>query len=139
MMNLSGHWRGEIYYGYGYEDLPEGSELIFEMTLVQEGNLISGTAVDVEGVGFNKIEAEIIGKIHNGQVSFGKRYKEAVYIGSLPQLNSSNSPWIYYVGEYDESTQCLNGSWRYKNEYDESGTQLLSKAASGTWKAWRDD
>lgn len=134
-MNIEGLWTGELTYGKMYRK-HAGAKLQFEMDLVQNRNVISGTASDISGVGVNEFGATIQGKINGNSIEFVKQYKFAHYYqaGGKTKLDKSRKgSEILYKGEYNDAKQQFEGTWKISSKFKILGFIPYTFVSSGTW------
>lgn len=135
MLNIQGRWKGELTYGKMYRK-HAGAKLQFEMDLVQNGNAISGTAVDVSGVGINEFGATIEGIINGNVIEFIKQYTFAhtYQAGGKTKLDKNKKgPEIHYLGMYDEEKQQFKGTWKISSKFKILGFIRYTFESNGTW------
>ena len=113
--NLNGKWSGTIVYGDDYGE-QSGKELYFDMELIQEKNRFKGSSTDIGGIGMSEDSSDINGTIRDNVISFVKRYIRYHHFANDGTVNykSEPGPKIYYIGEYDETTNSIKGIWQYR-------------------------
>jgi len=138
-LNIEGHWVGELTYGKMYRK-HAGAKLQFEMDLVQNRNVISGTASDISGVGVNEFGATIQGQLNGNSIEFIKQYTFAhtYQAGGKTKLNKSRKgAEIHYVGMYDEEKQQFEGTWKISSKFKILGFIPYTFVSNGTWDMGR--
>ena len=137
--NLQGLWVGTITYGKSYKAFA-GSELFFELELREEGNQISGEAMDTGGFGVSPDPAKIIGFTKEREIHFVKQYttchfldvdKRVIIDPSTPGLP------IRYSGLFDEMTQRFAGDWVMEAKTKFLWIFPVTHRAGGTWTMQR--
>lgn len=101
MADLSGTWLGTYWQA--------GLPTRFEVTLLQNGNTLTGNILDDGYLGEASLKGEVVGR----RVSFIKQY-----------LTTSPHP-IEYTGMVNESEDLIQGQWR------------IRRYSSGPWEARR--
>jgi hypothetical protein len=139
MLNIQGRWKGELTYGKMYRK-HAGAKLQFEMDLFQNGNAISGTAIDVSGVGGNEFGATIQGQLNGNAIEFVKQYTFAHYYqtGGKTKLDKNRKgSEIGYTGAYNEAKQQFEGTWKIISKYKILGFIPYNFISSGSWEMSR--
>ncbi len=133
-MNLQGQWTGTITYGKEYR-LHKNKQLYFDMELFQEREKITGTAVDVDGVGMSPDRAMIHGNFKDNTISFIKKYASRHYsVGGETKVDNSRlGPDIHYSGDYNEHQQRFEGIWTIRSRGWFLGFIPLKYTLTGTW------
>lgn len=134
--NLTGAWTGIIVYGNGYYGPDSKKVLYFDMDIIQQNEIITGSAIDTEGLYVNPTQATILGTFNDEAILFIKQYAGAYFIKDqeLHFDNTTPSPEIYYSGIYNEQTHTFSGKWTFnKDEYLHGPISLDQPRGSGTW------
>jgi hypothetical protein len=135
MLNIQGRWKGELTYGKMYRK-HAGAKLQFEMDLVQNGSAISGTAIDISGVGVNEFGATIQGQLNGNAIEFVKQYTFTHHYqtGGKTKLDKNRKgSEIVYTGIYNQAKQQFEGSWKIISKYKILGFIPYNFVSSGSW------
>lgn len=113
MADLSGSWLGTYWQA--------GIPTRFEATLIQSGNILSGSVLDDNYLGEAQLSGEVIGR----SVSFIKRY-----------LTTSPDP-VKYFGTVSEDEDYIQGQWKIGRwggnwEARRSGAALIADLSTRT-------
>lgn len=114
-IEFTGNYTGTLWYGEGYSLSHQNAELSFQMEIIEENNLFTGTAIDIEGVGLSPDEAKIAGIINGIHIEFYKVYKRNHFDdgnGNTVFEDVEGFP-IFYEGTYNDETGYYEGSWKY--------------------------
>lgn len=137
-LRINAKWTGTIIYGEKYAEL-KGKELYFEMEIIQSGELITGTSVDIGGIGISPDSAIISGSLKANTISFIKRYNSFHYFdkGEIVVDKSKLGHEIYYTGLYNETQQTFQGTWEYRLRYKIFLILPRTYILGGTWSMRR--
>jgi len=143
-MNLTGHWKGDYFFGSGYPDSLLGKSEPFDFFIVDNEGSISGSCIDNVVRKVSNNESYIIGTFSEKLLKFKKRYKVHTgidengnhildhdvktdgvdYIGTLKRKMFSKS--YYFVGEWSITSRIAD---------DTDGPQYF--ICRGKWKMKR--
>lgn len=131
---IHGKWTGTITYGKKYAEL-NGKELYFDLEIIQDGELITGTSVDIGGIGTSPDAASISGTFKANAISFIKRYNSFHYFDRGNTVVDKSQPGyeIYYTGVYNETQQTFRGNWEYRVRYNIFWIFSRKYVVGGTW------
>ena len=114
-IDLTGHWTGTIIYGKQYSRMA-GKELYFDMEIIQNGNEIAGSAVDIGGVGMSPDQAYILGSVKDVEINFIKQYTSSHFYSNKDDEmkidKSKKGPRIKYKGFYNPADETIVGEWQ---------------------------
>ena len=115
-MNLSGKYKGTLWYGKDYPDEYNGAELTFQMEIEEVDNSFSGIAQDIAGEGISPDEAVVAGVISDKLIKFEKAYKRLHYAdekGNTVIDDKREGFPISYEGVFNFETGFYEGTWKY--------------------------
>lgn len=138
-MDITGIWSGTIVYGKMYRG-HAGKEMVFEMTIEQETQTITGSSRDISGEGLNNDLATIRGSVANNKIEFIKQYPSLhLYQKGKTKIDSSHrGKEISYTGLYDSESHVFTGTWKFSNSKKLLGFIPL-RGPSGKWIMHRKD
>lgn len=138
-MNIEGAWTGTIVLGESYGD-NSGAATYFDLDIVQEGDHITGTAVDIAGAYINPYPAFVEGTLNGKDITFVKQYEALHYLeedGLTIQVDASRKGlYIHYSGDFDEAEQMFRGVWMMRERRMLLGTERTEytfAASEGRW------
>lgn len=112
---LTGRWEIVVIYGSGYGEFAN-KKLVCHAELLDISSKITGTIIDVSGVGMSPDLANIEGRYKNGLLKFIKRYVSLHTINHDYKIDVDKSikgAKIYYEAMYNENLQEFRGKWSY--------------------------
>ncbi len=135
-MNIQGQWTGTIIFGKEYADL-ENKELYFDMDIITQNNSsqITGSAIDIGGVGVSSDPAVINGSFSGNEISFIKQYASFHYYDNGKTIIDKSQPGseIHYSGHYDDLEHQFYGNWIIKWKAKLIGVIPINYINTGTW------
>lgn len=140
-MNLTGHWKGKYTYGAGYPSEYIGKSAAFEIELLDDNGILTGTCVD-ELVKMKEGNASyIIGTFREKAINFKKRYKFHFALGdtglSEPE-EGVTSDGVDYKGrlrkKFFSRRLYFSGDWRIVMKYRDDNDLPQTCTCRGTWK-----
>lgn len=140
ILNIAGKWKGKIWFGNEYPENIRASILHFEVEIAQDGEAITATAMDIEGLFINPDPATIKGCLKNNEVIFVKKYSSFHFLDDGKQAvdKCREGPPIYYKGEYDIVSETFHGTWDFeKNKSYWSILNPFRRRGRGTWEMER--
>lgn len=137
-MDIQGKWTGTIIYGKEYREY-KGKELYFDLEIIQDTEKITGTSIDIGGVGMSPDSAKIIGTFVGTKINFIKQYSSYHYLdkGKTKVDKSKNGSEIKYSGNYDEHKQLFQGNWILKGRVKLFGFIPIKYSNTGMWSMKR--
>jgi hypothetical protein len=100
-MDLTGRWKGKYKYGEGYPSSVVGTSGWFEIDLIDNEGIISGSCIDELVSSIEGNESTIDGTFSNNFMSFIKKYKYYTFIDDLGKqvlMEDIKVDGIHYTG-----------------------------------------
>jgi hypothetical protein len=134
IMKIQGQWTGVITYGKEYV-MHKNKELYFDLEIIQTLDNISGTSIDIGGVGMSPDPAKITGTFKNKKINFVKQYSSFHYFEKgVSKIDKSRlGSLINYFGEFDELEQKFKGNWIINGKVKLWGIIPIKYINTGTW------
>ncbi len=139
MENLTGTWEGEYTVDIGTEDQPKVGHHSFRLELQDAEGDLTGSCEDLT---LEDEPSTISGFQDDKIISFIKKYQRLIFTDNSDEYygdSSEQHPDIHYSGTFNESEDCLEGTWEIQTSEEPIGlqTELTSEIQFGSWYARR--
>ncbi|MFT7037012.1 MAG: hypothetical protein ACJA2S_005554 [Cyclobacteriaceae bacterium] len=135
MENLSGNWEGEYSVDIGTEEQPKVEYHTFRLELQDKEGELTGNCQDLT---LDNEPSTINGFQDDNIISFIKKYQRLIYADDSAEYygdSSEQHPDIHYSGSFNESENCLEGTWEIQVSEEQIGmqTELTTEIEFGRW------
>ena len=141
-MNLNGLWKGKYTYGSGYSLEMIGKSELFELNIIDNDGIFTGSCIDeiVKSIPGNNSEIE--GVFKDNYISFFKKYRYYSIIDNSDgkiSIDDIKFDGIHYTGNllkrFFSGKEYFKGEWTITSEYRNKETnEVIVSTIEGTWR-----